>query len=617
MAVLPSGEASRGRNMMNSKNEKDTERIAQIKKRLSKENVISGLLISLALSATIGFFSPFDVYISGQEEFVLGYKTVMLSLLAVTGILQFYLFSLLLLVLMLNESAYKAIRSVYLGLLLAMYSQLMFMNGKMDMLTGDSNDYADPTAYHIVTLIVFVVIALLPLTLFIIKKHKPSARLLSRLKSKHISALSAALIAVQLTGTIGMAAAYGLRDIPADQSLQGFSFGELMKLSSGKNVVVILTDRLDGEWLDREIGKYPEIKDVFEGFTFYKNNISKYTNTFPSVPVMLTGCEFEGQPLGKYLYSAWHNGGSLPELLKKDGYRVNILPDLVSTVRSTSYIDDFTDTVKSVDFPYTINYTGMEGVVPTMMNMSFLKTSPYLVKAFFANSMKRWSADSFFNMNGESEDFTTGSLSVENDIKFYDYLKAHGLNTDGGDKAFTFIHLNFAHGTSDEAARLYPGYSGSGEDADIFETIRGEMEILSEYFRQMKELGIYESSTIVVLGDHGRPPDELDDGSKVLSSPITASLLIKEAGAPSEPMKYDIETPLTNGYFKASMLEYCGLDHSEAGLSYKDVLGGAKTENRIINIYLFQGFRVSPEFVSRYEITGKARDFSNWQLITD
>ena len=76
----------------------------------------------------------------------------------------------------------------------------------------------------------------------------------------------------------------------------------------------------------------------------------------------------------------------------------------------------------------------------------------------------------------------------------------------------------------------------------------------------MKFLGIYDNSTIIILGDHGRAPVELEvDNKPGLTSAITTALLVKPKNAPAENLKIDRDNELSNDFFAASVLEYAVL----------------------------------------------------------
>ena len=129
----------------------------------------------------------------------------------------------------------------------------------------------------------------------------------------------------------------------------------------------------------------------------------------------------------------------------------------------------------------------------------------------------------------------------------------------------------------------------------------------------MKKLGVYDNSTIIILGDHGRPPVEIEqENEKYLSSPIMTSLLVKHKNADSVPMQTDSDVELTNDFFPASILDYAGIDHDKFGYSYNDVITQELHPVRYLQTYDFKGYG-RLEAKTLYKITGDARNFENWK----
>lgn len=129
----------------------------------------------------------------------------------------------------------------------------------------------------------------------------------------------------------------------------------------------------------------------------------------------------------------------------------------------------------------------------------------------------------------------------------------------------------------------------------------------------MKKLGIYDNSTIIVLGDHGRAPFEIErEGKDGIESAITTALLVKPKNASAEPLKFDRESELSNDFFPASILEYAGIDHEKFGCSFNDVINGDLHPERYFQTYDFGGYgRVI--YKTLYKVTGDARNFDNWE----
>ncbi len=585
-----------------------------IRERFNRGNIISGSLVCLALSFTFAFFSPIDIFLASQVDFIVGYEKVIFPMLITAIVIFCGLFSLLIIFLFLKEEIFTVFKNLFLGILLAMYTQMIFFNGRMSSLTGDDYAYSEKNFYNYANLFIYIMIIFIPIFVWYAKIEYSENRFLKKITSKTVTFLSAALIAVQLIGTVSMIFSYGLKGNSDNDLLGMLSLKESMKLSEDENTVVFLTDRLDSFWMDEVVEEYPEVKDMLKGFTFYQNNISPYTNTFPAVPEMLTSYKFEGQLWSDYLSEAWGSDCMLKKI-KSSGYRVNLLIDGITTYNTFRDIKDIADNYKTIESGYSINYLHKSGIVPTMLDFSLLKISPYFIKAAAAHEHLASFANGFFEMHEDIPERLDNTISFETDRKFYEFLKKEGLNTDSDEKTFSFVHLNGAHETSTEASALNPSFSPEESLTDEATTIRGELEILNEYFSQMKDLGIYDSSTIIILGDHGRPPYTIQDGQDQLDDCIVTGLLIKEANAELLPLNIDSSAELTNEYFNASIMEYCGLDHSQYGLSYNDVIKNNVHSKRLFNAYNWRGSGSAPELVCQYYITDNARDFRNWEYV--
>ena len=50
----------------------------------------------------------------------------------------------------------------------------------------------------------------------------------------------------------------------------------------------------------------PELKDVFDGFVYFRNAVSAYRQSYPSIPNMLTGTYFDNsRPMWDYVRQAY------------------------------------------------------------------------------------------------------------------------------------------------------------------------------------------------------------------------------------------------------------------------------------------------------------------------
>lgn len=130
---------------------------------------------------------------------------------------------------------------------------------------------------------------------------------------------------------------------PGASSSYVLSEKNIYSLSSGKNIVVLLVDRLDNKFIEETIEADSSFKEKLEksldGFTYYTDAVSLFNRTYPSVPYLLSGIEYLGQCSAKeYLRAAYKNSNFLNDL-RLNGYSVNLyLTDYETSFESESLI---------------------------------------------------------------------------------------------------------------------------------------------------------------------------------------------------------------------------------------------------------------------------------------
>ncbi|MBQ1463795.1 MAG: sulfatase-like hydrolase/transferase [Ruminococcus sp.] len=575
-------------------------------KRYNKKNELPMLAVSAAVCFTLFFFPAMEIYLGNPHDFTVPAAVIifpmLLAALAGTAVAML----LLNLILYLSEAAVHFIISLAVGLNLAAYSQLLFMNGRMTALTGDYPEYAEPSPENTRNLIVYLCIAAVPVIGFIAAKLIPKKSAGETFCRKIIPFAALVPTVMQLAGFAGNVAKYGIPDYKEDEMVTYLSYEQATQLSPEKNVIVFVTDRLDGEWMSESLEKYPELYDMLEGFTFYSDNVSNYTNTFPSAAYMLTKHQYNAEDWDTYFDDAWA-GDSIPKTLKNNGYNVYLIPDTPTTIGNAKRIKDFCDNKKTTRNDLRYNLFSYNGVISTMTDFSLARLLPYSFKTnFIVNHSSSFSSD-FSHYPDYMTDRIDNAVSNDSDVRFYEYIKEHELTNTADKPVFSFVHLDFAHDVSDVDSALWSGFSGQ---YDKYTAIRGSFEIINEYLRQMKENGTFDNSTIILLGDHGRAPIEIEVGEKDFHGPITTALMIKTPGAERKPLVVDDSARLSNEYLPDSILEYAGL--SVSGDTFQKLLDSGEYPPRYMDVYHWRSFNDVFK-VTSYEINGDSHDFSNWK----
>ena len=196
-------------------------------------------------------------------------------------------------------------------------------------------------------------------------------------------------------------------------------------------------------------------------------------------------------------------------------------------------------------------------------------------------------------------------------MDYYNYFKKYGLDANSEKKKFMFVHLNGTHDPSPEMSMLYPGYT-EGMPVDLESTTMGVFTMLGQYFDEMKKLGVFDNSTIIIIADHGCPPYEYNvyHQDRMEKARLT-TLLIKPENSPALPLAVDADSELSNGNFAASVLEYAGIDTEEYGNSYNDIIKNDLHWDRYM-----QTHDVKENIIKKalYVVRGSARDFDNWYV---
>ena len=591
------------------KNKRSKEEIkATLKERFNKKNEILIFVLSAALSFTIFFFSPIDIYLGNQKEFIVNFKHVLFPMLILSILATGIIGAILNLFLRIKQIVFDAAVRLIFGYLLAIYTQSLFLNSKMTSITGDDSKYTDNMYSLVLNMLLMLAILLLPLIIYALKRQFPNNKVLNFGKGMLIPYVSALIFAMQFSGT---AVSIINTDFGKYEKLHTsyLSYEPTMSLSEEGNIVVFLLDRLDSLWMDDAIKSYPDIKEKLDGFTFYQNNIAHYTNTFPSVPRMLTNSPYDGTEWADYICKAWE-GRTVPKILTENGYSINLLIDNLTTYGSLGQLSEQCNNIASVkEEDASVNYFGEGGIIPTMTQLSMAKLSPYSMKPYITLGLGSNLSSDFVKYTVNTDDMLPMATGVEGDLKYFEYLKNNEMTADNCNKTFSFIHLNGVHGSSEEISSLYSGFKKVNKAS----TIRGDLEIVFEYMDKMKELGIYENSTFIIIGDHGRAAAEIEVDKKAgLEDVIVTAVLVKPAGAESGKLKLDRYSELSNDYFPASILEYAGLDHSDMGYSYNDIIENNLHIDRYLQTFDFRGYGRTV-YKPLYKITGDARDFYNWE----
>lgn len=358
---------------------------------------------------------------------------------------------------------------------LAAYLQSTFLNGSMRSSTVEIERYS--SALIVWNLIVwggfFLAGAIAAIVLF--------RRRMDKVIAVGITAVSLILLFMQTAGVaIGALTTKPDREETTDRQLT--DVGELT-VTKDHNVTVFILDSAEGKYVRGALEQDPDMFDGFDGFTYYPDCLPVYTRTFPSITYYLTDvhCYFD-RPAETWINEAAEESTFLSEMYD-NGVRIGVY-----TVDPPH--------VGAALHPMIENSTEWKGVV---------RYDPWLIARYsFTMSVKRVSPYAFKKSLPEQLVALNSRTTKNNDPpsteeEFLGGLRDTGLSVVPGRGCYRFFHFYGPHpGTTLRADGTRSNQNTSAEEA-----MRGCFVMIREYLSELKRLGVYDKTTVIVTADHG------------------------------------------------------------------------------------------------------------------
>ena len=383
----------------------------------------------------------------------------------------------------------------------------------------------------------------------------------------------------------------------------------LTTVSSKSNVIVFVLDMFDTKDMDEVMAAYPDAADELTGFTWYHNSLGSVIPTRYGVPYIVTGHDFD-PTTSEFTTSdleSWFTERNLLDVANEQGYSVGVYSD--SVTYGAQALTDKTMNVHEVA-PYfadflscacTLGGVGLYRDLPNALKPPFWFTTDQLNEAVVPTDARA----------PENTPYVLDDPAMHD--RFSQPVLTATDTSEGG--AYRVIHCQGSHWpyVMDENGNRVT------EDQDneaLVKQARGSLNIVEEYIAQLKELGVYDQSTIVITADHGVWPWNNARLSKT-TSPI---LLVKPAGADSTQPLQTSEVP-TGHIDLPATLEWAvgawdGSAESEMGSS--TVMASSTpvfevTDDERPRYFYWNNHdgKHDMTFVE-YEVDGDANDFSDW-----
>ena len=497
--------------------------------KLKKKMPWSYLLIALLPGVSFFVFPAFSMYFKSAQDFIFGAGAV--ALFSLSGCALFVAVMTLAAFFMPKNKAYRVFAALTFALGLCLYLQYNFLNPRLGVMDGTPIDWSEFAVQNWISLAVWVVCIAAAVTL---------ALLFDRKCLRIFRYVSAFIVAIEVVTVVTLAVSTPLND------LTDFNVTRLgMTDVSDENIVVFVVDSVD-EFIYQELrSTAPELTDEkLADFISFNNCIGGGAPTKYGLPLLLTGQQYLDvyQPYNDYLTQSFQQC-HLYQDLADNGFRIGVYTP-------TTYLmgapDELFENVKvgKRTFTSAAKFGGC------LYKFCGFFTLPQPLKQYawgFTDQLNQ-----LITLKGYED--IIYHWSTQNDHRFYRQLVTDGLSYTPGEKDYRFYHLVGAHSED-----LNENMEFDKNSTDMQET-RGEFMLIETYIRQLKELGVYDNTTIVITADHGLSYEQLYSHPAVLVKPKGHTGAYQESSAPIQFMQ-----------FPATVASQFLADHSQYGPSYFEV----------------------------------------------
>ncbi len=533
---------------------------------LKERKAAEAMLLALLPMLLYGIIGPLEIYAGNTDEFVFILKDFFYIFLLLSVVLWFTISFVLII---LPKRISNVLRVVVFTFSLLSYLQNMFFNKQLMNTNGSTMDWNNMRGLMLTNLVVWIVIAGICFVLPFIFKDK--YRMI-------YSGITAFLSAVQLVAVISLL----IQVIPINYSQKSLSGEGQFAMAPNNNIIVLVIDSWYNTQFEETLAENTDFSSILKDFTYYNNADSHYNYTFPSLPHMLTGYPYDlrisqeewkedcwHEPTSENFYATLHSlqyecdlyiGGSIDYLVGDPGK-----------------LDDIYDNVSEMEPHVQTNL-----LISLMEKMTIYKYVPYILKPAFEvqtyvmEQAAFWDGNSVVYYNGE----------------FYQKLLDDGLAIDEDlNNKFSVIHISGLH----EPWNIHADALASETETSKEEVSRGLAVIVTEYIEQLKALGVYDNSVIIITADHG-----ID---RSMPQPV---FLIKLPNILQENMQ-TTAAPISHDDFLATILDILDQDYTAYGTSIFDWKDGDRRIRELWyptdrNREVPNGFWIYTYETDRYEI---------------
>lgn len=423
---------------------------------------LQALPLCLFFALTLTLFAATQMVCDNQEEFWFTWAQM------APGVVQVGLWvwgALTLLLAVLPRRAFPWGQGVLLGLGVAALLQGNGLNADYGALNGQAIAWGEYTVYGLINTALWAGI------LFIC---------LSLRQWKRFGALCVVLPCLLAVGEGGWIA-YRAAQAPTPQTETYLSQAGLYTVGTEENLLVLVLDSVDADQFAQALAEDPDLSRRLEGFTWYRNAMGLSDPTKYGLPALLTGQAYT-QPVDYAGFiAAAYADAPLYTMLAGDVWDTRFFTDSRYVSLDAGVVDNLAREELAVNDP--------AGLTRDLLRLCAFRYAPHFLKP------QLWMYSNVFLPYAQAQGEPVYEVT---DPAFDARLREEGLEATV-ERAFRLIHLTGMHPPYTMDADCQ--YQAQGVTAQ--EQMRGCLRLAEDYLEQLRALGVYDRSAVLILADHG------------------------------------------------------------------------------------------------------------------
>ena len=477
-----------------------------------KKRLLLFIFSSIGITVLTGFVLPSQLISSSVQEFSnigeYGNPNTFLNF-SLWQSIGLFIFWPICVYFLFREKVQTMISTIFsVGLIISIINAFLFVGkyGSLDVTLKFTDGFVNqPILYTLLNIFVILIIAISIIILFKFNKTK--------IITSFVTLLSFSFIVLGFVNIAKINSEYDAFNKNYSNEQYSSTQKHFNLSKTNKNVIVIMLDRAKSNYFESILGDFPELKEEYSGFTFYKNTIAYNDHTLIGSPGIYGGYEYVPSEINKrknISLKEKHNQALLvmPRIFTEQAKFNATVSDL--SWGNYSYISDmsFTNDYEKINgIKLKGKYTGLfakeiRGTTSTNISkilqrnlfwVSLFRESPVLLRPVIYYKGRYFD----FEDSIQQEDI---NAFVDWYSELYYLPQLTNYNSDDGNficitNEITHTNSNISHFNLIPTSDL--SYEGSGYDINAISLLK-----LGDWFNELKKNGVYDNTKIIIVSDH-------------------------------------------------------------------------------------------------------------------